>query len=165
MGVQISAQSKNSYFISTECIKKKPFDQITISDLQKVSGVARSTFYRAFDNISDVLYWKCDTCFREVLCSFEPSKFGGELELAQHFFSYWMEHSDILVLLIEINRQDIIYACHMKNAKKLEQSFGTLPGLDNTNAKVLYVNQNRGNHRCTESMARRRQKRNNGRIA
>ena len=32
-----------------ECIRKKPFDQITVSDLQKASGVARSTFYRAFD--------------------------------------------------------------------------------------------------------------------
>ena len=120
-----------------ECIKKKPFEQITISDLQKASSVARSTFYRAFDNISDVLFWKCDTCFSEVLCNFDPSKFNGELELAQHFFSYWMEHSDILVLLIEINRQDIIYACHMKNAKKLEQSFGTLPGLDDINARYF----------------------------
>lgn len=69
-----------------ECIRKKPFDQITISDLQKASGVARSTFYRAFDNISDVLFWKCDTCFNEVLCNFDPSESGGELELAQHFF-------------------------------------------------------------------------------
>lgn len=120
-----------------ECIRKKPFDQITISDLQKASGIARSTFYRAFDNIADVLYWKCDTCFREVLCSFEPSKFPSELELAQHYFSYWMEHSDILALLIEINRQDIIYACHMKNAKALEQSFGTLPGIDETNARYF----------------------------
>lgn len=120
-----------------ECIKKKPFDQITVSDLQKASGVARSTFYRAFDNLSDVLYWKCDTCFREVLYNFEPSKFPSELELAHHYFSYWMEHSDILVLLIEINRQDIIYACHMKNAKALEQSFGTLPGLDETNARYF----------------------------
>lgn len=120
-----------------ECIRKKPFDQITISDLQKASGVARSTFYRAFDNISDVLFWKCDTCFNEVLCNFDPSESGGELELAQHFFSYWMGHSDILVLLIEINRQDIIYACHMKNAKKLEQSFGPLPGLDEINARYF----------------------------
>ena len=70
-----------------ECIKKKPFDQISVSDLQKASGVARSTFYRAFD------------------------------------------HSDILELLIQINRQDIIYACHMKNAEILQQRFGEAPGL------------------------------------
>lgn len=120
-----------------ECIKKKPFDQITISDMQKASGVARTTFYRAFDNISDVLFWKCDACFYDALCNFNSSEFPSELELARHYFSYWMEHSDILVLLIEINRQDIIYACHMKNAKALEQSFGALPGLDETNARYF----------------------------
>ncbi|HIQ62402.1 MAG TPA: TetR/AcrR family transcriptional regulator [Candidatus Avichristensenella intestinipullorum] len=109
------------------CIQKKPFDQITISDLQKASGVARTTFYRAFDNISDVLYWKCDVCFHEVLGEYRPSAFPGELELARHYFQYWMEHSDILELLIQVNRLDIIYACHMKNAEILRRRFGSLP--------------------------------------
>lgn len=113
-----------------ECIKKKPFDQITVSDLQKASGVARTTFYRAFDNISDVLYWKCDTCFYEVLGNDMPGQFSNELDLALHYFRYWMEHSDILELLMQINRQDIIYACHMKNAELLRQRFGELPGID-----------------------------------
>lgn len=113
-----------------ECIKKKPFDHITVSDLQKASGVARTTFYRAFDNISDVLYWKCDTCFYEVLGNCAPEQFSNELELALHYFRYWMEHSDILQLLIQINRQDIIYACHMKNAELLRRRFGELPGVD-----------------------------------
>lgn len=120
-----------------KCLEKKSFDQITISDLQKASSVARTTFYRAFDNLSDVLYWRCDLCFKEALRDFEPSVFPSELELAKHYFSYWMEHSDILALLIQINRQDIIYACHMKNAKALEQSFGTLPGLDKTSARYF----------------------------
>lgn len=112
-----------------ECIKKKPFDQITISDLQKASGVARTTFYRAFDNLADVLYWKCDTCFHEVLGNCRPEQLSGEFDLAKHYYSYWMEHSDILELLIEINRQDIIYACHMKNAEFLQEQFGAIPGL------------------------------------
>ena len=71
-----------------ECIKKKPFDLITISDLQKASGVARTTFYRAFDNLSDVLYWKCDACFYEVLGKHRPELFQGELDLARHYFQY-----------------------------------------------------------------------------
>ncbi len=120
-----------------ECIKKKPFDQITISDLQKTSGVARTTFYRAFDNISDVLYWKCDTCFYEVLGNYRPNLFQGELGLAKHYFSYWVEHSDILELLIRINRQDIIYACHMKNAKILQERFGRLPELPAKNGNYF----------------------------
>ncbi|MGN0425609.1 MAG: TetR/AcrR family transcriptional regulator [Acetatifactor sp.] len=113
-----------------ECIKKKPFDQITVSDLQKVSGVARTTFYRAFDNISDVLYWKCDTCFHEALGNYRPKSFQGELDLARHYFDYWINHSDILELLMQINRQDIIYSCHMKNADILQRRFGSLPGMN-----------------------------------
>ena len=112
-----------------ECIQNKPYDLITISDLQKVSGVARTTFYRSFDMISDVLYWKCDSCFYEVLGNYRPSVFKGELELARHYFQYWMQHSDILELLIQINRQDIIYSCHMKNADILQNRFGKLPGM------------------------------------
>lgn len=112
-----------------DCIKKKPFDQITISDLQRASTVARSTFYRSFDNISDVLYWKCDTCFYEVLGSFCPQQLPNELELALHYFRYWMAHSDILELLMRIDRQDIIYACHTKNAELMRSRCGDIPGL------------------------------------
>lgn len=113
-----------------DCLKRKSFDHVTISDIQRASGVARTTFYRGFDNISDVLYWKCDICFYEVLGEYRPKEFPGEMELARHYFSYWMAHSDILELLIEINRQDIIYACHMKNADILLERFGAVPGLN-----------------------------------
>ena len=112
-----------------QCLEEKPFDHITISDLQKASGVARTTFYRSFDNISDVLYWQCDTCFMEVLDKCASKLKSGPLEFAKQYFAYWMEHSDILELLIRINRQDIIYACHMKNAERLQEKFGPMPGM------------------------------------
>jgi AcrR family transcriptional regulator len=112
-----------------DCLRKKTFEKITVSDLQKISGVARTTFYRSFDNLSDVLYWKCDVCFYEALGQYKPRIFKGEMELARHYFRYWMEHSDILELLIEVNRADIIYACHIKNADILQKRFGAVPGL------------------------------------
>lgn len=121
-----------------DCIKKKPFEQITISDLQKASGVARSTFYRSFDNLSDVLYWKCDSCFEEVLGNYAPSDFLDEFDLALHYFRYWMSHSDILELLIQINRQDIIYACHMKNAELIHARYEDLPSVKLSNAEKKY---------------------------
>ena len=120
-----------------ECIKKKPFDKITISDLQKASSVARTTFYRSFDNISDVLYWKCDECFREVLGEYRPDAYPDEIEFARHYFGYWMGHSDILELLIRINRQDIIYACHMKNAETLHERYGNLQGAPMTHGNYF----------------------------
>lgn len=120
-----------------QCLEKKSFDQITVTDVQKSSGVARTTIYRCFDNLSDILYWRCDLCFQEALHTIEPANAPNELELMQGYFVYWTEHSDILKLLIDINRQDIIYACHMKNAKALEASYGTLPGMDETNARYF----------------------------
>lgn len=115
-----------------DCLEHKPYDRVTVSDLQKASGVARTTFYRSFDNMSDVLYWKCDLCFREVLSSYAPTEIMDEIDLSRHYFAYWMKHGDILELLFRINRQDIIYACHMKNAEILHQRYAGLPELDTT---------------------------------
>ena len=109
------------------CLQHKNFDQITVTDLQKASGVARTTFYRSFDNISDVLYWKCDLCFHEVLGSFTEEQFANETELVYQYFSYWTDHKDILELLMKINRYDIIYACHMNAALAVQKKIGKLP--------------------------------------
>lgn len=120
-----------------QCLAHKSFDQITITDVQKASGVARTTIYRCFDNLSDILYWRCDLCFREALHSVTPTEAPDELKLMQGYFAYWTEHPDILKLLTDINRQDIIYSCHMKNAEILAQSYGPLPGLDETAARYF----------------------------
>lgn len=37
------------------CMKEKPFARITITDVQRASTVSRSTFYRNFDCLEDVL--------------------------------------------------------------------------------------------------------------
>lgn len=119
-----------------QCLAKKSFTQVTVTDVQKASGVARTTIYRCFDNLSDILYWRCDLCFRESLHSVRSGS-PNELDLIRGYFSYWMKHSDILKLLVDIDRQDIIYVCHMKNAKTLEQSHGALPGLNETDARYF----------------------------
>lgn len=118
------------------CLDTKSFDRITISDIQRTTSVARTTFYRCFDNISDVLYWRCNQCFEEALTIITNSV-PNEKNLIRHYFAYWASHSDILSLLVKINRQDIIYSCHLNTAKALEQKFGTLLGLDSTNARYF----------------------------
>lgn len=51
------------------CLKEKSFESVTISDIQRVSGVSRSTFYRNFDRIEDVLALMCDRVFEEAFLS------------------------------------------------------------------------------------------------
>ena len=43
------------------CMKEKPFARITITDVQHASTVSRSTFYRNFDCLEDVLALLCDS--------------------------------------------------------------------------------------------------------
>ena len=119
-----------------QCLAKKPFAQITVTDVQRTSGVARTTIYRCFDNLADILYWRCDLCFGEALHSVQ-SENPNELDLMRGYFAYWMDHSEILQLLVDIDRQDIIYTCHMKNAKALERSYGAIPGMNETDARYF----------------------------
>lgn len=119
------------------CLEEKSFDRITVSDLQRASGVARTTFYRAFDDVSDVLSWKCETCFDEALSGFKPIDFMNEADLAQRFFAYWVEHSEILELLKRVERLDIVLAAHMRSAEALQARFGELPGVTEMQKKYF----------------------------
>jgi len=38
-------------------LRSKPLEEISITDIQKMSGTGRSTFYRLFDNIDDVILY------------------------------------------------------------------------------------------------------------
>ena len=51
------------------CLKEKSFESVTISDIRRVSGVSRSTFYRNFDRIEGVLALMCDRVFEEAFLS------------------------------------------------------------------------------------------------
>lgn len=49
-----------------ELLETKPLGEITISDVQRRSTVSRSTFYRNFDSLEDVLALLCDRGFDEI---------------------------------------------------------------------------------------------------
>ena len=107
------------------CMKEKEFNKISISDIQRISSVGRSTFYRNFDTIIDVLYWKCDMEYKEVMESYvnKESHDINELEFMLYFFTYWLTHYEILDTLISIRRYDIISQCHYNNSHILYDYF------------------------------------------
>lgn len=120
-----------------KCLESKNINTITICDLYKTTGIARTTFYRSFDNISDILYWKCDKCFYESLNYYNFNKNINELNLAEYYFNYWINNSKILELLTKINRQDIIYSSHFKNAELLKEKYGELENINNKHNKYF----------------------------
>ena len=51
-------------------LETKPFMEITVSDIQRESGVGRSTFYRLFDNVDDVVTYLMDELVKMIVRDF-----------------------------------------------------------------------------------------------
>lgn len=94
-------------------MEEKSFDEITITEVQRHSGVSRSTFYRSFDKLEDVLELLCDQGFR---AAFDR---GGNVP--ESVFRYWSENSGILEALVRIHRTDILYSSFRRTAADHER--------------------------------------------
>ena len=76
-----------------DCLEQKEFSQISISDIQRTSTVSRSTFYRNFDSLDDVLALLCDRGFDEILRS-------GSDAVNLAAFHYWYAHGRLLEAIL-----------------------------------------------------------------
>ena len=84
----------------------KSIDNITITDIQKAVGVARSSFYRSFDNINDVLDWKVNVFY--------------QVFIEKHMNIYKPKsHSDMTILLLQYYDQNSDLPIFLSNNKKL----------------------------------------------
>jgi AcrR family transcriptional regulator len=99
-----------------ECLSVKPFDKITISDIQKSSSVGRATFYRLFDRLPDVLAYECDNVLRNFL---NRPALGETDEQFTAFFSEWMQHDELLEALMTSGNSELLYAVFRNHASAL----------------------------------------------
>lgn len=86
-------------------------DKIKVTSLVKKAMVGRSTFYRNFDEPLDILQWKCDSLFNHVLERFSSKlKNGtsGRFSFIREVFEYGRKHSEVLEVLIDNSRIDVI---------------------------------------------------------
>ena len=118
--IRAERSAKMLYEGLMEVMEKKPLKQVRVSDICTVSTVSRATFYRNFDEVLDLLYWKCSQDFHEVLTSFTLS--GPDLTkedvLIKYILNYWLqdEHIHLLTTIMDEGRLDIIYNSFVNNA-------------------------------------------------
>lgn len=91
------------------CMKEKPFARITITDVQHASTVSRSTFYRNFDCLEDVLALLCDRGFQAVFTAYNALPAAQRGNLPKAVFQYWFRNSAVLETLVQIHRTDILF--------------------------------------------------------
>lgn len=110
-----------------DLIEAKDFADITITDIQRKTGVARTTFYRSFDNLSDVLEWECDQQLSQIFNRYHGlTKFPNEQKILHDYLVYWTQHSQLLAILIKIQRMDIIYKYQYRYAEKMVAEYGPI---------------------------------------
>ena len=100
------------------CLREKPLSKVSVTDVTKASTVGRATFYRSFDSVVDILAWRCDTEFQEVLEGFVASDppLEQEDELLIYVLRHWMSHPQVIEALIESDRLDVVFGSFVKNA-------------------------------------------------
>lgn len=96
------------------CLQNKNFAEITVTDVQKASGVGRATFYRLFDNITDVLSYRCDNIFEKVGREYNGINKYNSKETSLRFIREWMNNKTLLKAIVDSNRIDFIYNSHTK---------------------------------------------------
>lgn len=101
------------------CLEKKSFDELTVVDVQKEAGVGRTTFYRIFDNLTDVLAYLSDTIFSTFFFENQCYASATSRDRSIEFISCWMKNNRVLDAIVKSHRLDILQESHMKNLPDL----------------------------------------------
>ena len=92
-----AAQQRKFESALQELMKDRLFEEISISELCRYTGLSRKTFYRLYETKADVVYAMIDhTIMEEATC--EPDRSVGPGELHQ-FLAFWRSRSDFLDVL------------------------------------------------------------------
>ena len=105
---------KSAHFITEgllACLKEKPLSMISITDLSKKSYISRSTFYRLFDNIEDVLVYMLENSFRELADSLEHNNTAN---LFTRAIEICYDNPDLIKVIFQANKYDLLFTTYEK---------------------------------------------------
>ncbi len=111
-----------------ECLKDKPFDKVTITDIQRASSVGRPTFYRLFDNIDDVLSYLIDSLFEKTTAYDQREKPASAQSVFLYFIQAMMDNSALLQIAIDSGRTRLISDSYGRFASDITHRFESVGG-------------------------------------
>lgn len=103
----------------SECLKAKEMAQVTVSDIYRTSSVSRSTFYRLFDNATDVLAYQCDLLFEEAIEHYSNGVHSTR-EYILVFIEVCLKHRTLIEAVSRSNRIDLLYNAHLKYSDSIK---------------------------------------------
>ena len=112
--VSSNKKSQNSANSIVEALisltKNTKVDDMTITKLCSLSNVSRTTFYRLFDNIEDIIQYKIESIFQSIIHTKAKDYEGGFIDTANIF----IQNSQFIDLLFDNNKIDLLYLGYKK---------------------------------------------------
>ena len=109
-------------------MREKPFTKISVTNIVETAQVGRTTFYRIFDEIEDILRMRCDQVFDELIAYFiayRQENRARELgTLLKPMLRYFYLHSDIIDLLLRAKRIDILQDAFRERSQAIQAQLG-----------------------------------------
>lgn len=105
-------------------MREKPFTKITVTNVVETAQVGRTTFYRIFDEIEDILRMRCDQVFDELVAYIvayrQEDRSPEPGMLLKPMLRYFYLHSDIIDLLLRARRMDILQDAFRERAQGIQ---------------------------------------------
>lgn len=110
-----SIQSSKWIYSALEALmQEKEYSEITVTDIVNKANLGRTTFYRNFDTIDDILKMKLDEKFEGLTQylrdNYKPMISGNNTVFLKPLLKYWYVNSHIIELLIQANKTELIYS-------------------------------------------------------
>lgn len=84
-----------------ELMQTREYDDITITNIVNTSGIGRATFYRLFDDKSDVILYQMESVFTELIV--HVKSYSDSKEIVTYLFEIWLDQKELFLSLIEAN--------------------------------------------------------------
>lgn len=122
-------------------MNEKAYADITVTDLVKAAGVGRTTFYRHFDEIEDVLRMRCDRVVEGLIDYLQAYRQAhaeqGVGTILKPVLRYFHQHSEMIELLMKARRIHIFEEMMLRSLEPFKPMFGLFFGIEE--AYVEYV--------------------------
>ena len=136
-----AAQQRQFEAAMQEMLKTKLFEEISISELCRYTGLSRKTFYRLYESKGDVIYAMIDHALLDAE-SFVPDESVGPGGLHK-FLAYWRSRNDLLDVMKRnristlLSQQAVIHV--MNEAPEIARQFGVECNEQGRDTVVFYI--------------------------
>ena len=108
---------------------QRHYDDISVTDLCRLAGISRKSFYRYFSGKSGVLHALLDHTIMELDSMMEGNSVPFRQSTLLLLFRYWMEHRELLDVLNRSNLLSELTERAVRFAFQHEMDLASTPGL------------------------------------